>query len=233
MGGSGHDPQAVHQQLADVLDTVVAEIKQIWTDARSNGIVKQPAWPMIVLRTPKGWTCPPEIDGKKTEDYWRSHQVPMGEMHGNPGQLCLTGKQTVELDEVAGWMSGKCEGKKLYFGACSILRAPNGDLQEFLPAWGRGVTVFFNTSYKSAPKGARAADVEAASKRRINWGATFHRGRFGTSLKWNHVPPPKPISWVGVVDRPNSRTYLDLDVSFRFSPRFALFASAKMRGAKR
>jgi xylulose-5-phosphate/fructose-6-phosphate phosphoketolase len=76
----GHDPQAVHQQLADVLDTVVAEIKQIWNDARSNGNLKRPAWPMIVLRTPKGWTCPPEIDGKKCEDYWRSHQVPMGEM---------------------------------------------------------------------------------------------------------------------------------------------------------
>ena len=63
-----------------MLDTVVAEIKQIWADARSNGVVKRPAWPMIVFRTPKGWTCPPEIDGKKCEDYWRSHQVPMGDM---------------------------------------------------------------------------------------------------------------------------------------------------------
>ena len=76
----GRDPQAVHQQLADVLDTVVAEIKQIWADARTKGVVKRPAWPMIVFRTPKGWTCPPEIDGKKCEDYWRSHQVPMGDM---------------------------------------------------------------------------------------------------------------------------------------------------------
>ena len=46
----------------------------------TNGDVKRPAWPMIVFRTPKGWTCPPEIDGKKCEDYWRSHQVPMGDM---------------------------------------------------------------------------------------------------------------------------------------------------------
>src|SRR5246127_1967917 len=76
----GHDPQLVHQQMADVLDTVVAEIKQIWAEARTNGVVKRPAWPMIVFRTPKGWTCPPEIDGKKCEDYWRSHQVPMGDM---------------------------------------------------------------------------------------------------------------------------------------------------------
>src|SRR5256714_406795 len=57
----GHDPQAVHQQLADVLDTVIAEIKQIRAEARSNGITKRPRWPMIVLRTPKGWTCPKEI----------------------------------------------------------------------------------------------------------------------------------------------------------------------------
>src|SRR5688572_25939054 len=77
----GREPQAVHQQLAGVLDTVVAEIKQIWADARAKGAdVKRPAWPMIVFRTPKGWTCPPEIDGKKCEDYWRSHQVPMGDM---------------------------------------------------------------------------------------------------------------------------------------------------------
>src|SRR5712672_3530475 len=61
----GHDPQAVHQQLAGVLDTAVAEIKQIWADARTNGVVKRPAWPMIVFRTPKGWTCPAVIDGKK------------------------------------------------------------------------------------------------------------------------------------------------------------------------
>src|SRR6187551_1602199 len=76
----GRDPAAVHQQLASVLDTVVAEIKKIWSEARDNGVVKRPAWPMIVFRTPKGWTCPPEIDGKKCEGYWRSHQVPMGDM---------------------------------------------------------------------------------------------------------------------------------------------------------
>src|SRR5919206_64051 len=56
----GREPESVHQQLAGVLDTVVKEIKQIWADARENGVVKRPAWPMIVLRTPKGWTCPPE-----------------------------------------------------------------------------------------------------------------------------------------------------------------------------
>ncbi|HEX4000758.1 MAG TPA: phosphoketolase family protein [Pirellulales bacterium] len=76
----GHDPQLVHQQLAAAMDSVVAEIQSIWADARDNGNLKRPQWPMIVLRTPKGWTCPAEIDGKKCEDYWRSHQVPMSDM---------------------------------------------------------------------------------------------------------------------------------------------------------
>ncbi|MCA1370494.1 phosphoketolase family protein [Bradyrhizobium sp. BRP14] len=76
----GHDPADVHQQLARALDTALAAIRRITTDARENGNLKRPIWPMIVFRTPKGWTCPAEIDGKKCEDYWRSHQVPMGDM---------------------------------------------------------------------------------------------------------------------------------------------------------
>ena len=79
----GDDPAAMHQLMASTLDTIFEEIKRIQTEARS-GVRERPRWPMIILRSPKGWTCPKEIDGKKTEDYWRSHQVPMGEMHGNP-----------------------------------------------------------------------------------------------------------------------------------------------------
>jgi len=76
----GHEPEQMHQEMAATLDAVVAEIKQIQTDARTKRYSGRPAWPMIVLRSPKGWTCPKEIDGKKCEDYWRSHQVPMGDM---------------------------------------------------------------------------------------------------------------------------------------------------------
>jgi xylulose-5-phosphate/fructose-6-phosphate phosphoketolase len=77
----GSDPAKVHTQLAGVLDAVVAEIKQIWAESRAAGaVIKRPAWPMIIFRTPKGWTCPAEIDGKKCEGFWRSHQVPMGDM---------------------------------------------------------------------------------------------------------------------------------------------------------
>src|ERR671910_71299 len=76
----GRDPNEVQQQLADVLDAFGPETRRIKADPRRNGFVTRPAWPMIIFRTPKGWTCPPEIDGKKCEGYWRSHQVPMGDM---------------------------------------------------------------------------------------------------------------------------------------------------------
>jgi xylulose-5-phosphate/fructose-6-phosphate phosphoketolase len=76
----GDEPENVHQQLAAAFDAVVEDIKRIQLDARTNGVTNRPAWPMIVFRTPKGWTCPKEIDGKKCEGYWRAHQVPMGEM---------------------------------------------------------------------------------------------------------------------------------------------------------
>ena len=77
----------MHQLMAGTLDTVIAEIERIKADARQKGFTERPRWPMIVLRSPKGWTCPKEIDGKRTEDYWRAHQVPMGEMHENPAHV--------------------------------------------------------------------------------------------------------------------------------------------------
>ena len=76
----GHEPEAMHRQMAATLDQVVAEIRQIRADARERGVRERPIWPMIVLRTPKGWTCPREIDDKLCEGYWRSHQVPMSDM---------------------------------------------------------------------------------------------------------------------------------------------------------
>ena len=79
----GDDPATMHELMASTLETVVADIKRIKADANA-GKVERPLWPMIVMRTPKGWTCPKEIDGQRTEGYWRSHQVPMGEMHDKP-----------------------------------------------------------------------------------------------------------------------------------------------------
>ncbi len=77
----GSDPRTMHQLMAETLDAVVEEIGRIKSEARANGARQRPVWPMIVLRTPKGWTCPAEIDGQQVEDYWRSHQVPMGDMN--------------------------------------------------------------------------------------------------------------------------------------------------------
>ena len=79
----GSDPATMHELMAATLEQVYADIKRIKEEAR-GGRRERPRWPMIVFRTPKGWTCPKEIDGRRTEDYWRSHQVPMGEMHSNP-----------------------------------------------------------------------------------------------------------------------------------------------------
>ncbi len=81
---TGDDPAAVHQQMAAVLDSVIEEIQEIQQSARrGGGPPDRPRWPMIVLRTPKGWTGPKEIDGKPVEGTWRSHQVPMGEVRTN------------------------------------------------------------------------------------------------------------------------------------------------------
>jgi xylulose-5-phosphate/fructose-6-phosphate phosphoketolase len=85
----GQEPQEMHNKMAATFDAVLADIRHIQHTARSEGFAQRPLWPMIVLRTPKGWTCPKEIDGKRTEDYWRSHQVPMGEMHENPAHVRL------------------------------------------------------------------------------------------------------------------------------------------------
>jgi len=85
----GTDPQTMHQLMASTLDTVIAEIKQIQQQARVDGVQQRPQYPMIILRSPKGWTGPKEVDGKKTEGYWRSHQVPLSEMASNPEHLNL------------------------------------------------------------------------------------------------------------------------------------------------
>ena len=76
----GDDPEQMHQKMAATLDRVVAEIRQIQSDARAHGMKQRPRWPMIVLRSPKGWTGPKEIDGKPIEGTFRAHQVPMGDM---------------------------------------------------------------------------------------------------------------------------------------------------------
>ncbi len=76
----GDEPEHMHQLMAATLDTIVGEIKAIQRKARVEGDTSRPQWPMIVMRTLKGWTGPKTVDGKKTEGFWRSHQVPMEDM---------------------------------------------------------------------------------------------------------------------------------------------------------
>ena len=85
----GSDPEPMHQKMATALDVATDEIRTIQRQARKNKDSGRPRWPMIILRTPKGWTGPKEVDGKKTEDYWRSHQVPLAGMAENPGHVSL------------------------------------------------------------------------------------------------------------------------------------------------
>jgi xylulose-5-phosphate/fructose-6-phosphate phosphoketolase len=86
---TGDDPEAVHQDFAAALDDALDDIARIQQAARSNEAAARPRWPMIVLRTPKGWTGPKEVDGKPVEGTWRSHQVPMSEVRGNKAHLQL------------------------------------------------------------------------------------------------------------------------------------------------
>jgi xylulose-5-phosphate/fructose-6-phosphate phosphoketolase len=86
---SGEDPAFMHREMADVLDEVVQEIHGIQRAVRERGGETTHRWPMIVLRTPKGWTGPKEVDGRRVEGTWRSHQVPLGEVRTNPDHRAL------------------------------------------------------------------------------------------------------------------------------------------------
>src|SRR2546428_4905152 len=87
----GNDPMKMHQLMAATLDVVVADIRRIQREARAKGFKARPRWPMIILRSPKGWTGPKLVDGKPTEGTFRSHQVPMGEMN-HPGHVTVLEK---------------------------------------------------------------------------------------------------------------------------------------------
>ena len=85
----GDDPETLHQQMAETLDMIIREIKAIQHDARTKGISKRPKHPMIVLKTPKGWTGPKIVDGLQIEGTFRAHQVPLSELASNPEHIKL------------------------------------------------------------------------------------------------------------------------------------------------
>ena len=85
----GDDPEVMHQTMAATVELCVNEIRSIQQKARSSGVAERPRWPMIVLRSPKGWTGPKELDGHKVENFWRAHQVPIADPATNPNHLKL------------------------------------------------------------------------------------------------------------------------------------------------
>jgi xylulose-5-phosphate/fructose-6-phosphate phosphoketolase len=85
----GDDPEVMHQEMAATLEDAVGKIRAYQAKARKAGEAFRPRWPMIVLRSPKGWTGPKDIDGRKAEGFWRSHQVPFSDVATNASHLKL------------------------------------------------------------------------------------------------------------------------------------------------
>jgi xylulose-5-phosphate/fructose-6-phosphate phosphoketolase len=83
----GDEPRAVHQAMAATLEEIFDQVAAIQHSARAEASVERPRWPMLILRTPKGWTCPREVDGVQVEGTWRAHQVPLAEVRSNPEHL--------------------------------------------------------------------------------------------------------------------------------------------------
>src|SRR5438874_1909309 len=85
----GHEPEKMHQLMAATLDSVIEKIHAIQREARARKSSALPVWPMIVMRTPKGWTGPKSVDGKQVEGTWRAHQVPVADLETKPGHLAI------------------------------------------------------------------------------------------------------------------------------------------------
>ncbi|OIP35429.1 MAG: phosphoketolase [Deltaproteobacteria bacterium CG2_30_66_27] len=103
----GDDPATMHRKMASAVDAAILKIRFIQREARTAGKTARPRWPMIILRSPKGWTGPNTVDGKQTEGSWRSHQVPFGDMAGKPDRLrmleeWMKGYRTEELFDEGG-----------------------------------------------------------------------------------------------------------------------------------
>src|SRR6516165_6290019 len=88
----GSDPDSMHQAMAATVEHCISQIRESQQQARSSGVASRPRWPMIVLRTPKGWTAPEEVGGHRLEGFWRAHQVPMADVKRNPEQFQILEK---------------------------------------------------------------------------------------------------------------------------------------------
>jgi xylulose-5-phosphate/fructose-6-phosphate phosphoketolase len=117
----GHEPALMHEAMAVTLDTVVTEIKDIQRRAREDGVTERPRWPMIVLKSPKGWTGPKFVDGLPVEGTFRAHQVPLSDPSKNPGHLrqleeWLLSYRPEELFDEQGRLMPELAGDSAYGG---------------------------------------------------------------------------------------------------------------------
>jgi xylulose-5-phosphate/fructose-6-phosphate phosphoketolase len=85
----GSDPDSMHQAMAATVEHCIAEIRRHQQEARTSGLASRPRWPMIVLRTPKGWSAPAKVGGRRIEGFWRAHQVPMPDVKKKPEELAI------------------------------------------------------------------------------------------------------------------------------------------------
>ena len=164
----GDDPAVMHQAMAATLDAAIAEIRAIQAAARGRGSSDRPRWPMIVLRTPKGWTCPKEIDGHKTEGSWRAHQVPVADVRRNPAHLKL-------LED---WL--RSYGPEALFDAQGRLVA---ELRELAPTGDRRMSANPHANGGVLRKDLRMPDfrdyaVDVKTGRRVRCGNTRPLGEF-------------------------------------------------------
>lgn len=118
----GSDPEGMHQAMAATMEHCFSEIRDCQREARTSGIVKRPRWPMIVLRSPKGWTAPTEVSGHRLEGFWRAHQVPLADVKKNP--------ETLEILE--NWMRAQ-KPEELFDLDGKLIR----ELKELAPAGSR------------------------------------------------------------------------------------------------
>ena len=118
----GSDPDSMHQAMAATVEHAIDEIRRVREEARSTGVAERPRWPMIVMRTPKGWGAPLEVGGHRLEGFWRAHQVPLPDVKKNPDQLAVLEK----------WM--RSEKPEELFDAAGKLRP---ELKELAPTGAR------------------------------------------------------------------------------------------------
>ena len=130
----GDDPAPMHRLMAATLDTAFDSIRAIQTTARDGRATSErPKWPMIVLRSPKGWTGPKEVDGLKVEGFWRAHQVPIANPRGNPEHLQLLEQwmrsysRKKLFDEAAGCAPNCRRLRPTGSGAWAPIRTPMAD----------------------------------------------------------------------------------------------------------